>query len=625
MSRAQHAPTAGWVERIRHASRSLIVRLILLAVVLIVVALIGRILILMPFLKENLTDLTSAQLLSISQYVARDTDERIRSRVELIDKLAKFAPRQLLDDRADLTRWLAEHHETYPKFSRGLMVVSAKTKKIVGEFPSVPGRMDLDFSQSDWFVKALEGKEAVIGRPMRSRLDGEPVIVMAAPIQDAQGRPLAVLAGVAEIGAHDFLDQIQSKRIGKTGSFLLISPKDNLFVSSGKPEMILKPLPKPGVNLLHDRAMAGYRGTGITVNAFGVEELSAMTSVPYTDWFLVARLPTSEAFEVIEKSYNFLIARGIVMGGGVILFLLWFLPRMFRPLVNTSRLIHRMAEGEIELQPVPVVRKDEVGDVALGFNYLLSRLNEMTDQKLAQERLRLIEREQMENSLRQWMADTSHELRTPISVMRAQIEAIQDGIHQADSHTLDVLHREVMGLTQLVDDLYTLARSDVGRLDGQTIPVEPLEILDETVQAFYSRFAEAGLRLDQSGRAMSSAVVLGDPARLKQIFSNLLENSLRYTDKGGRLKIESAVVQGRLVIYFDDSGPGVPDGALGRLFERFYRVDTSRSRDHGGSGIGLAVCRSLIEAMGGAIKAAHSDLGGLRIILTLPCTAGGTA
>lgn len=600
-------------------------RLIILAIALIIVALVGRVMILIPFLRENLTALASAQLLSTSEYVARDTDERIRSRLELISQLSNYFPRRLLSDRVALSDWLKEHHETYPKFSRGLMILSRDGKSVLGEYPVVAGRSRLDFSDSEWFLRAIEGKEAVIGKPFRGRVDGAPLIAMAAPIFDEGGNPLAVMVGIAEISAHDFLDQINSKTIGRTGSFLLISPADNLFVASGKPEMILKPLPRPGVNVLHDRAMAGYRGTGITVNAFGVEELSAMASVPVTGWFLVARMPTNEAFELLDKVYGHLVTRGMMMGVGVTLFLLWFLPRMFRPLTNTSKLLHSMAEGEIPLQPVPVVRKDEVGDVAVGFNYLLSRFNEMTDQKLAQERLRLAERERMEVSLRQWMADTSHELRTPIAVMRAQIEAIQDGVHQADPRTLEVLHREVMGLTQLVDDLYTLARSDVGRLEGQSIPLEPLELLDETVEAFKSRFAEAGLAIQWTASGEPSPVVLGDPGRLRQVFSNLMENALRYTDKGGFLKIVAARVEGRLVIYFDDTPPGVPDEALSRLFERFYRVDASRSRDHGGSGIGLSVSRNLIEAMGGALKAAHSDLGGLRIILSLPCLAGGIA
>lgn len=614
----------GLAKRVRELSRSLIVRLIALALFLIFIALFLRIAVMFPFLKEKLGELSASRQWTIAEYAANDVDDRIRTRKELVASLARQLPPVLLQDPAGLEKWLRERHEIYPKFSRGLVVVPTGGQGVLAEYPSVSRRAELDFSSRDWFEEALRLKQAVIGKPFRGRTDNVPLIVMAAPVLDENGRTLAVLAGVTEIAAPDFLGQIATRKIGQTGGFLLISPKDNLFVSADRQEMILKPLPKPGVNLLHDKAMAGYRGAGITLNAFGVEELSAMASVPTTDWFLVARVPTREAFEAVETTLTFAFRAAALSAGTISLFLLWFLPRMFRPLTDASRLIHRMAEGEIDLQPVPVVRRDEVGDLALGFNYLLSRLDEMTEQKLAEQQLRFAERERLENSLRQWMADTSHELRTPISVMRAQIEAIQDGIHEADAKTLSVLHREVMGLTQLVNDLYTLARSDVGQLDCQNIPLDPLDSLDETVSAFKSRFAESGLAIEWvKDPSAASLIVLGDPVRLKQIFANLLENALRYTDPGGRLRIQATRVGNRFVAYFDDTAPGVPDESLSRLFERFYRVDASRSRDHGGSGIGLCVSRSLIEAIGGEIKAAHSELGGLRITVTLPCRGGG--
>ncbi|TAN50321.1 MAG: HAMP domain-containing protein, partial [Rhodospirillales bacterium] len=524
-----------------------------------------------------------------------------------------------------LSGWLQEHHETYPKFSNGLIVIPQNGLGSLGEYPLRPGRGQLDFSQSDWFLAATAEKQPVLGKAMRGRASQEPLIVMAAPVLDGQGKILAILAGVSAIADPGFLNQVQEARIGKTGGFLLISPKDNQFVAATNPDMVLKPLPKPGVNLLHDRAMAGYRGTGVTVNAFGVEELSAMVSVPSTGWFLVARVPTKEAFAAIDEARQFFLRATMIGGVVVVSFLLLVLPYMFRSLTKTSRLIHRMAEGEIELQPVPMTSRDEVGDLVEGFNILVGRLEEITAQKLAEERLRLSERERMEASLRQWMADTSHELRTPVAVIRAQIEAIQDGVHSADAPTLEVLHREAMGLSRLIDDLYTLARSDVGSLDIYRVPILPLELLEETVSAFSHRYAEAGLFIEQSEIPDPPPVAIGDPARLRQVFSNLMENTLRYTDSGGGLRIESALVGDRLEINFDDTPPGVPGEALEHLFDRFYRVDASRSREHGGSGIGLAVSTSVVEAMGGRIKASHSSLGGLRITLSLPCKLGETA
>jgi len=255
----------------------------------------------------------------------------------------------------------------------------------------------------------------------------------------------------------------------------------------------------------------------------------------------------------------------------------------------------------------------------MDINQKMIRLDEVTAQKLAEERLRLAEKERMEGALRQWMADSSHELRTPISVLRAQIEAIQDGVFVADTRRLSVLHCEVMGMTRLIEDLFILARSDIGQLECRSDPIDILDVLDGVVHAFRGRYAEAGIALEAPEESGDGPVISGDGVRLRQVFSNLLENSLRYTDPGGRLVI-SCIVRGRnLRLNFDDTAPGVPGDKIGQLFDRFYRVDISRSRERGGSGLGLSLSRTLIAAHGGTIEAMSSPLGGLRIAIGLSC------
>ncbi len=190
------------------------------------------------------------------------------------------------------------------------------------------------------------------------------------------GKVTAVLVGVTTLGAPGFLNLLQSSRIGQTGSFLLISPRDRVFVGAGDPDMVLKPTPPPGVNLLHDRAMAGYRGTGITVNAKGVEELSAMVSVPSTGWFVVARLPTAEAFAPVSRVQRFILK---FSGYAILVFvtLAWtVLFFTFRPLFNAARHADRMTRGEIPLEPLPIARNDEVGHLTAAFNRLLVKLSD---------------------------------------------------------------------------------------------------------------------------------------------------------------------------------------------------------------------------------------------------------
>jgi len=238
----------------------------------------------------------------------------------------------------------------------------------------VPGRQQLDYASADWFQSALRSNRPTLSKPRIGRATSDPLIIMAAPVRDQAGKTVAVIAGVALLNTAGFLDQLQETRIGTNGGFLLISPSDKLFVAASDPEMILKPTPPAGVNLLHDKAMAGFRGADITINAKGVEELAAIVSVPSTGWFVVARLPTSEAFRLVDALRSYVLQNSLAIILVMLIAMLLVLPRLFRPLTEASNAMRQMADGDLPLQLLPVTRADEVGDVVAGFNHLLSRL-----------------------------------------------------------------------------------------------------------------------------------------------------------------------------------------------------------------------------------------------------------
>lgn len=269
-----------------------------------------------------------------------------------------------------------------------------------------------------------------------------------------------------------------------------------------------------------------------------------------------------------------------------------------RPIDRLARGAGALAAGDYAVR-LPVQRSDELGDLARHFNALAERLD------------------QAEAARRQWVADTSHELRTPLAVLRAQLEAIQDGVRQATPATVDAMVLQVHALTKLIDELYALARADVGELACQRVPLDLWQLATAEAQAFGARFQAAGLTFE-TGEAPAQSQVLGDPDRLRQVLANLFENSLRYTAHGGVVRLSAQVHDDQLQLTLDDSAPGVPDAALARLAERFYRVDASRSRAHGGAGLGLALSRRLLAAQGSALAFAHSPLGGLRVTVSLP-------
>lgn len=278
----------------------------------------------------------------------------------------------------------------------------------------------------------------------------------------------------------------------------------------------------------------------------------------------------------------------------------WWLARHFLfPLRQLADAARRIAGGQLSTR-VTDSRSDELGELAADFNSMAAQLA------------------RQEESRRQWISDTSHELRTPIAVLRAEIEAMQDGVREADDKNLARLHQQVDRLGKLVGDLRQSLDPDQEAFAIAAVPLDPLAVLDDAVEGFRDRYAAAGIAIETIDIDAGRCRLRGDAGRLHQVFANLLENTLRYTAAGGRLRVTASISDDRLVICFDDTAPAPPADALPRLFDRFYRVESSRNRAHGGSGLGLAICKTIVTAHGGTMAAGLSELGGLAIGLALP-------
>jgi two-component system sensor histidine kinase BaeS len=209
-----------------------------------------------------------------------------------------------------------------------------------------------------------------------------------------------------------------------------------------------------------------------------------------------------------------------------------------------------------------------------------------------------------------------------LSILRGELEGVIDGVREVNREVLESLHAEVMHVSKIVNDLHQLSLADTGALAFKKEPVDPIQILKNILQIFRSRLEQRKIELHDNLEPVEPVIILGDADRLTQLFSNLLENTLRYADVPARLKIWNTRVQNRLTIYIEDSGPGVPEKSLVHLFDRLYRVEKSRSRSQGGSGLGLSICKSIVENLGGEIRAANGTSGGLRIEIVLPLMEG---
>lgn len=361
--------------RPRRLFDSVITRLMLLGLCIVLIGIVARYYTFSNFLREDLGAVVEAQQYALATYVARDIDDKIVQRRQLLERLATALPRELLDRPRALREWLKERYDYQQLFSAGLFIADTRGLAIA-DYPALPDRVGGNYADRDYIQAALAG-QASIGSPIMGRAAKEPVLPMAVPLKNDKGEIRGVLVGITALAAPGFLDLLQKSRIGKsTGGFLLISPRDKLFVAASEPDMVFKPTPPPGINTLHDRAMGGYRGTGITINAKGVEEVSAMVTVPSTGWFVVARLPSGEAFATVARTQSFLLKNAVV---GISIFALLASCGMYfvlRPLFRAADHADRMTRGELPLAPLPVSRNDEVGYLIRAFNRLLMKLDE---------------------------------------------------------------------------------------------------------------------------------------------------------------------------------------------------------------------------------------------------------
>jgi two-component system, OmpR family, sensor histidine kinase BaeS len=313
-------------------------------------------------------------------------------------------------------------------------------------------------------------------------------------------------------------------------------------------------------------------------------------------------VPRPELIESVERVY---LQRQRVAFGAIALGMLVAAVLLGAGLAHwLTRRVHALARGTNALSQgdydvrLGVQGHDELAQLARDFNTLAATLAAAREAR------------------QQWIADIAHELRTPLSVLRGELESLQDGVRPLDQAAVASLSGEAARLARLVEDLHTLSMSDLGALSYHKAPVDVSELIADLADTQGRAVAERGLQLET--QVEENARVLADPTRLEQVFANLLQNSLRYTDAPGTISIAVQRAGGLININWEDSAPGVPVEALTRLTDRLYRLESSRSRAGGGSGLGLAIAKAIVEGHGGTLAAKPSRLGGLAIEIALP-------
>lgn len=319
--------------------------------------------------------------------------------------------------------------------------------------------------------------------------------------------------------------------------------------------------------------------------------------------YLLQETPGAAALDTAAMQFLSEMRRWLLMTalGSVALALLlgiclaWQFTRPMRALAAAAG---RMAQGDLD-QRVSTTGAQEVVEMAEAFNTLFSELSRA-------------------EALRQRMtADIAHELRTPVSVIRGQLEAMLDGVLASDPEHIAVVYDQSLHLARLVDDLRTLTQAEAGRLPLSKDAHDPATLVERAEASFAPLAVDAGIALRSEVSADLPAVLV-DADRIQQVFANLLSNALRHTSSGGEICLKATLSEGTMQFSVSNTGQGLTPEQAEHVFERFWRAETARERDTGGTGLGLAIAKSLVEAHGGRIWVESKSGEGAQFLFLLP-------
>jgi signal transduction histidine kinase len=302
---------------------------------------------------------------------------------------------------------------------------------------------------------------------------------------------------------------------------------------------------------------------------------------------------------VVSRLNQAVLVAGLVAGAlglGMALVLAYTLIRPVRALTFAAQ---QLTSGDLSHR-VDVHGKDELATLGLTFNKMADSL------------------QHAEEARRAMTADIAHELRNPLAVQRANLEALQDGVYPLTAENLAPVIEQNNLLTRLVDDLRTLALADAGQIELERVQTDLTALVHRVAERFQPQAVAQAVKLVIIPSTNPLPGLFLDPIRIEQVLTNLLSNAMRYTPSGGRIELALSSAGGTIRLTVHDSGPGIPEQALPYIFERFYRVDKSRARADGGSGLGLAIARQLVHLHGGDLTAANHPSGGALFTLTLP-------
>ncbi|MCK9283814.1 MAG: diguanylate cyclase [Rhodocyclaceae bacterium] len=323
-------------------------------------------------LEQGIANLLFAQQFAVASYVADDIDNSLRQRIDALSGNAANVTPEMLAHPEKARNFLRERVALNSMFKAGLVFIS-KDGRGIADYPHIPERQNGSYEGLEYFREVLATGRPSVGKARIGRFTKLPGIALAVPVKNVRGEIVAVFAGFATLSDATLFGRVEQTRIGRSGYIVIDDPRYRLIVTSSDPTRILGPMAKPGVNVMLDRFVAGFEGSGISINSRGVEVLTSAKRIPTSGWITQVILPTREAFTPIRELKN--TAYWIAAALSVLVALLTWLivRRAFRPLDTASAAIRSMVDGKASLLALPVSSDDEIGNLLTSFNRLVQQ------------------------------------------------------------------------------------------------------------------------------------------------------------------------------------------------------------------------------------------------------------